>query len=412
LYDFAGQIRRYDIATQTMSVFKTVSNYTSGDLHENFGGMYINFINGAWRLTCLYPTNTATAGLRYAQYNFSTGVWSESNTNIGAANGAPQYHYNFGNYVFWAATEGCRRFDLSTLTSTLITGLTGNLMTTVSMCQYRNNIYCLAHNGNSTDLGLYQLVGTWQQVKTLVASLTSPTSDNTTLFTDGTYLYALFYHNSSWRCYQMDASLNITDITSIVLPEYLRVSGLTTSAFKGWHVDAHDDADNPEIWLTYTSNTGAANTTLAWYKWLGPSTQIEYAGDAGSGGYDSFIAFDFTGGGQYSYSQGEPNIQIEDTITASATAGNLDVDVRIYESPNLPEHTMVDVQLDFVESLGPPRQTASLVSVSPSGTIVNGNTARVGATSGTLYTLEWLAAADGIVSGDRVTIVPRVAKTQ
>lgn len=405
-YRLYGDVKRYDTVTGTTITFKSLSQYVHNN-REEAAGMWILYSSGDWYLCVFYP-GTGSNGL-VARYNFTTDTWSEPSTAFYShADGThSQYRYQFGDTIYWFTSAGsCVAMNLATMSSSTITG-SAETYTTTSMCVYNGVIHMLGHAGNGTDLALYQLVGTFQNVKTVVASLTTPGS-YTQLFTDGTYLYALFYNNASWRCYQMDSAYNITDITTTVLPAYLRAGSLTSTSFRGWHIDAHLDPENPEIWLTYTTNPTTLAATLSWYRWRGPSAQMEYAGTAGEGGYDYWIGYDHAGGGQYAFSPGEPNVQIEGDITAGS-AGNLVVPVRIYPSNNLPDDTLVDLKLDFKNGLTPPREYATLASVSPSGTLIDSNTVRVGATSGTLYEVEWRASLDGILSGDRVTITPRIA---
>lgn len=405
----------YDTISGNNTSFRVPSdvNFNSG-AGEWYNGHYIANVSGTWYLVQLYPTDGN--GCKSDRYNFTTRTWSTSSSIHGISDqtfSSPKWQ--FGSAIYWILGASDAMTTNGTFYKLEISSNTGSSITspsihpnTVSMCSYNGNIYMVGHSGSSaTGLRLYQMVGgSWQLAKTINSPGPSTDSSPTQMFTDGTYIYVIAYYASSgWKVFQLDNGLNVTDISSSVLPSYLLSNtGLDyQAAFKGVNIDAHADPSNPEIILTYTASSKTIGAGLSWFKWLGPSSQIQYLGDAGEGGPDYWISYSVDGGGQFIYSPGEPNIQVEGVIDAASTAGNVDVPFRVYESTNVPSGTLVDVSLFYSETPHPPRTRARITNVTPSGSQIDDYTVRVAATSGTLWGLEWRAAADGVTVGNRIS---------
>ena len=97
-------------------------------------------------------------------------------------------------------------------------------------------------------------------------------------------------------------------------------------------------------------------------------------------------------------------------MSAAATAGNVDVPFRVYESDNVPSGTLVDVNLYYSNTPHPPRSRAMITSPTPSGLQIDDYTIRVPAGSGQMWGLEWRSAADGVQVGEQVSLTLYTSK--
>jgi len=410
-YIRAGTVYEYDTISENNTAFRSLTGYTSQNHYEHHHGIFISNIGGVWYLTCLYVYSTSE--VRAERYNFSTQTWTNS-AGLGGIgdNSHPQRRYQFSNNLYWFSNSTCHKYDISANSVSTVTGFSGDHRAT-SMCAFNDGVYLLQPS-SSTTLVLYQFIGgIWQAVKTIGSSFSSiQTTLPPLLLTYGTDMFAIFYQDSSsgWTCYKITSGLVVSDVSSNVIPSYLRVSGLSSSCFKGWHVDAHIDPSDPEIWITYTAAATTEGSSLGWFRFNGGSSQISYVGDAGQGGPDYCISYDWTGGGQYIFSPGEPNIQIEGELSSASTAGNVDVPFRIYESNNVASGVLVDVNLYYSTKPHPPRSRGRITNVTPSGDIIDDYTVRVAAGSGQLWGLEWRSAADGVQVGEQVSITLYTSK--
>lgn len=355
---------RYDTVTGTTALFRSPPGFAYQNHYENSGGIYLSFDGTEWYLTYMYVN--ANSNLRAERYRFSNRTWVTSGTFASAADGqSPQFKYFFNNQVFWFQGSTCYRLDTLALTSGTVGGFTGNYLAT-SMCMHNNNIY-LAVTSTTSTVNLYLFVGgAWNLVKTITASAaTLANARPNRLFSDGTNMYLFVYQNTAsvgWLCYQIDGmSFAETDISANVVPAFLRQSGLTTSLFRGFHVDSHSDPNSPELWLTYTAAYTTAGSSLAWYRWMGPNALMQYGGDAGEGGQDYFLSYDWTGGGHYAWTPGEPYAVMEGTPT-SVAGGKTRIYFRIYTSNLLALDAPVEVQLHYSTDLEPPRNLATIAN--------------------------------------------------
>lgn len=410
----------YDTISGNNAVFRQASDASANSgSAEWYGGVYITNIGGDWYLVYFYPTNAGS--LKAERYHFASNTWLTS-SNIHAAGDAdfalPRFQY--GSDIYWhlgnssnmTAAPTTYKYSISGNTASSFSGPANTYGNTISMVSYLGGLYALGHG--TAGLQLFQLIGgLWQLISTINATGPSTTHSPTQMFTDGTYLYCIaYYATSGWRMWQLTSGLVATEITSSVFPTYLRSNtGLNYQAsFRGIHVDSHTDPSNPEIWLTYSAGSKTLGAGLSWFRWMGPSSVMNYVGDAGEGGQDYNISYSQDGGGQYIYSAGEPNIQVEGEVEAAATAGNVAVPFKVYESLNVPSGSLVDVNLFYSTSPHPPRSRGRITNVTPSGEQIDDYTVRVAATSGTLWGLEWRSAADGVAVGERVSCTLYVSK--
>lgn len=355
-------LSRYDTISGGNISFRNPPGFTYQNHYENSGGIYLSFDGTEWYLTYIYVN--ASANLRADRYRFSNQTWTTSGTFASAGDGQnPQFRYFFNNQVFFF-TSGptCYRYDTISMSAGTVSGFTGDWRAT-SMCMHKGNIY-LATAASATQLNLYIYVGgAWNLVQSIAGLSGVNTTTPNRLFSDGTDMFLLAYRNVvsvGWRCYKIDgSSFATTDISDAVLPLFLRQSGLTISAFKGFHIDSHTDPDNPEIWLTYTAAWTTAGSSLAWYRWMGEAALMNYEGDAGEGGPDYFISYDWTGGGHYAWTPGEPYVTIEGAPEA-VVGGKTRIKFRVTESSILLNDAPVNVQLQFAQRADPPRMLGTI----------------------------------------------------
>jgi hypothetical protein len=354
-------VYQYDTVTDINVLLRSFTGYTSQNHYENSGGIYLSFDGTEWYLTCMYVS--ASTVMRAERYRFLDRTWATSGTFASAADGQnPGFRYFFNNNVFWGAANVFYKYDTLAMTSSTVSGLPGDHRAT-SLCMHNNNIFMATPSSTTTNFQLYMFVGgAWNQVALVNAGITGINNGAPSrLFSDGTNMYWLVYSSTSgWNCFQVDGmTFAITNISTTVVPAFLRVAGLSASAFKGFHVDSHNDPNNPEIWLTYTSAWATAGSSLAWYQWMGPSMLMQYSGDAGEGGPDYFLSYDWSGGGHYAWTPGEPYAVMEGTPLA-LSGGKTRVYFRVYESDLLPLDTDVEVQLHYSSDLEPPRELATI----------------------------------------------------
>ena len=412
---FSNSVYEYDTIGGSNTSVRNFADFTGSGGREFFHGIYIANVTGTWYMVAVRPNGSAN-NIGVERYNFTTLSWEITTGTVGLSDNVYfTFKHQFGSDVYWFMGDSNLNSDPVTIKVDIagnvlstFNGPTGCTTRTLSLCSYRGAIYALGIDATN-GLRLFQLVGgVWQLVKTINATAPATTDTMTQIFTDGTYMYAIAYYSTSgWRMWQLDAGLNAVEISSSVFPSYLlNNTGLTnTSVFKGVHIDSHMDPTNPEIWLTYTAGHYTPGSALSWFRWLGPSSQIQYVGDAGEGGPDYCIGYSRDGGGQFTFSPGEPNIQVHGDIEASITSpGNVDVPFRVYESNNVAVDNLVDVNLYYSTTPHPPRTLARLTNITPSGFQIDDYTVRVVANSGTLWNVEWRAAADNVPVGERVSL--------
>lgn len=356
-------VYQYDTITDANVLLRSFTGYSPQNHYENSGGIYLSFDGTEWYLTCMYVSGATV--MRAERYRFLDRTWTTSGTFASATDGQnPGFRYFFNNNVFWGAANVFYKYDTLAMTASTVSNLLGDHRAT-SLCMHNNNIFMATPAGTTTNFQLYMFVGgSWNQVALVNAGITG--MNNTApgrLFSDGTNMYWLVYSSTSgWNCFQVDGmTFAITNISTTVLPAFLRVTGLSASAFKGFHVDSHTDPSNPEIWLTYTAAWATAGSSLAWYRWMGPSTLMQYGGDAGEGGPDYFLSYDWSGGGHYAWTPGEPYAVMEGTPLA-ISGGKTRVYFRVYESDLLPLDAPVEVQLHYSADLEPPRELATIAN--------------------------------------------------
>jgi len=396
---------RYDTINNTISSIRTLTGYTFQNHYEHHGGMYLTLIDGEWYLTVMYVSGNNS--IRAERLRISNNTWATSGTfaNFGD-NSHPQFRYFFNNQVYWFNGSNCYRYDTISMTAGTVAGAAGDHRST-SMCMHNNNVY-LSTAASSSQLNIYLLVGgAWNLIYSITGLTNQTTGLPTRLFSDGTNMYLLAYTNVAnvgWRCYQINVGgPSHIDISTTVLPAFLRNSGLSSSCFKGFHVDSHNNPANPEIWLTYTAAFTTVGASLAWYQWMGPSSQMVYSGDVGEGGPDFMISYDWSGGGHYAFTAGEPYIVMEGTPTP-ILGGKTRITFRVSESNTLPLNSDVDVQLHFGSDAEPPRALGTVSNPLPAGSVIDSNTVRLIADESILQSLDWHNVTDGIAPGQRVSI--------
>lgn len=104
------------------------------------------------------------------------------------------------------------------------------------------------------------------------------------MIVDSPYLYVFNIKNlsSTWGCWQVDASYNVTDITSTVIP-----SGMTgTGAIQQSRTLTFADTDwapgtNPPKYLIHAEN-GTSGSSLGLYAWQGPTSPMLFLDGGGN----------------------------------------------------------------------------------------------------------------------------------
>lgn len=417
----------------TWSNILTLPNYytDTGRAGDEQMIMHLCNVGGTYYLAVMYNSSSTvidTTGYMMAlSYNLSTNTYSATSTTAlslssGGSASNPR-NWAFGESVFfngviyvphYGTAYGIVAYNVASVTLSLLDNAIaiGSPTTapTASLCIWNNELWLAHYDDGTVALQLRKLVGS--SFVSQIASVTGGTVAWSTgvskpcCWTDGTYLYIFALRaTGAWDLWQINSSLVATNITSTV------ISGFTGQDLDSrWRcvVDQHTNPTNPDIYLLYFGDATAGGT-IAFYKWNGPSSQMSYLGNAGSAWSVMHIANPMLGGGEMMYSLGEPHIVIEGSPSNTSTPGNCRISYRIYESSLFPSGTPAEVNMYFHPDLGPPTSRCLLTNPSV-GTMANNYTITgVTAGSGTLYTVDWRAAANGVNNGDGVTLVASVS---
>lgn len=411
------------------TVFSLTSPYTTDDL---FNRMTSCVIDGVTYIVVMYASSSSTTSSAYTRaaiYNVNTGTLTTTGElALGSGNGfyAPGgmgthrlFYFNGIVYGIACATTTGEYIIKINVTSATISKTTFASSTVgdhcrAYMCVFNNELWMLATNGTgaSANYILYKEIGGAFVAQYTVATLTV---SNTTqgwkplLFTDGTYMYAICQSEVSsattWKMYRCTTT-SASDITSSVMSGF---SGQSRDSRWEFVVDQHSNPQNPDYILIYRSGylQGSTNT---FYRFTDSSTQLQYLGQSGEGGLPASIAIPAMGGGEKMFRNGELHIAFEGPPTMADNPGNMTVYFRIFESSLFPSGYPVNVKMFVTDGLGVPTQPCRLANPQPSGTISNSYTLTgIEAGSGTLYSVDWRAVADGYTAGDPVTMVASVS---
>lgn len=268
------------------SVLTLTNPEVSGDAAA-VSGLYPVEIDGTTQLVCVY--SDATAGRwRWIKYDGTT--WSQAPDYFSTGTDTPTRSIyatqiyrnqlvmtgfnNFGNMRGMIFDPATNSFQVALISADTASQL-------ASMCVYDERLFMMVRNGagNASILEYQESQFLNEVVDTGVAVGTFSTAADAkwALFTDNTYMYALFGNSASaaedgWECFRYDTSLAQTDISTEVLPSiHLSSNNGGTSGdpidqrFEAVY-DQDTDVENPVIYLYYSAN-GSSGASYTMYQW-------------------------------------------------------------------------------------------------------------------------------------------------
>ena len=419
--------------------------FTNPDLVAGQGvarsGLHVFYVGSSPYLVGWYKTTTGAVNLRGYRLAVIGGGWSEQTdvataAALGAVNGgSPHNEIPFrGLLYFGTAVDGGaltqRTYNPSTGAFATLThpiSNAGGLNYLYDYCVLDNVLYMVTPIDVSSGVNgrprLYPLTaGSWNTTPTVLDTV--PANFGATnggvarwcLFTDGTNLYALCLVNTDgvgtnygWRCYQISPSLIVSDITTTVLSTSLRspddggsLSLAQTGRFFKF-VDVDTTPLTPVIYLVYTPDNDPAEA-ISFYQWVSNAatmTLIETNGVAS----DAWSNLSQTGGERI-FTFGEMNILI---TNRQPVIGGERLFFRAWGSVGAADKF---VRFTFNKQGEPPAVQCTLSGTASGGTAVRvGNELQgVEADDGiTEYSITWNIGADGVTSGNRVQVIPRIS---
>lgn len=421
LYFLGGQVlRKYNRGTTN---WDTVYHPAPNPTNKTDSGIFFIPVNGVPHLCWIYCVDGNTfATFRGVKYNLVTGATTETSNFSAAGNiGYKTSSVVYNGAVYWAQsflTSSVSPLIYNPATNTLGANGTGGVVGGVStggtsLCIYNKQLYCLTVRDSSNRVSLSRWNG---NNFGFIASLDTPTAGGGTstaqgcvLFTDRTYLYAIFPKVSAtaqnYLCVRIDSLGSTTDITSTVLPSEL--TGNTSASSRAWcYVNNEDSQTNPEIFI-YIALSATAGGTVAKYKWNGSAAPITLVGIGGDLSYS--FSDDLEGAGHRSYTTNEPDILIR-SVEQSSTVGAVKVNLNIFESSLIPSGTPCVYKIFVDADFEHPQTECILSNPQPSGTVINSTTVTsIVIGSGINYSVDWKPTLNGITPNQAVKLVPWVS---
>ncbi len=390
-------------------------------------GLYVIYDGDQAKLTAIY--GTASAGSddwRAVIYDANTATWSETAefANV-AAMLTMGTELVFNNVLHIIGDSLAMTWDVA---GSALTARSSPFQATrqdQDLCVFNGRLFCV-YKSNTDDISLAEYTsGAWTIVPAATAfapysTATAFTAARMSLFTDGTFMYALvgsddFVASSGWRCYQFDAALSPTDITAAVLPASLISTG-DGGTFAGTITNerffAYPDADTTPgsltIWL-YHAAAPTAGTSFSLYQWNGPATLIGSGGTPDDSGGDvahAPVAFSAIGGDR-AWTAGELDIRVTQRVSV---LGGQRIYFKAWGQAGFADKT---VQFRFSTEGESALTVATLRAASATGgtAAVSGNTiVNVDADDGvTEFSAIWDTPLDGLTSGQRAQLVPEIS---
>lgn len=388
-----------------------------------------------------YKTTTGAGNLRGYRLDVNAGTWSEqtdtaTGTALGATDGgSPHNEIPFKGLLYFGTADNGgvvaqRTYNPQTGTFATLPNPISNgsgLNYVYDYCAWNNSLWMVtpidmsaAANGRPR---LYQLgTNTWNTSPTVLDTipanlgLTSGGVARWCLFTDSTFLYALCLVNTDmigvnygWRLYRINSSFVVTDITAAVLPTSLRSpddggpSPLPTTGRFTKFVDVDSDPVNPTTYLVYSPNNSPASQ-ISLFEFTDDSTPLNLIETNG-------VASDAAphlvqSGGERIFTAGELNVLI---TNRQPVIGGEQLFFRAWGDPGFNDKT-VNFRFNAEGEPVVAPCTLSGTATGGSATRVGNNIQQVNADNGvTEYSTIWDIGANGIVTGTRVQVVPRIS---
>ncbi len=325
----------------------------------------------------------------------------------------------YRNVFYWADGSTVRALELdgtlTTYTSVFPTGRSAH----AGFGVFDNRLFVIGLDSDAagTPWKIWEFLGgTFTVVHTIAASngvaLNSSRFQAACLFTDSTFLYALFpsqnasvqHSNYLVKLTKSGAGFTESDISTLTLPSELRNGGANTGAYTRFDslIDDETEATSPGINLFYLDDNAGDRT---YYPWSGASTPM--VGSSSASGNYALSAI--PGGGERFWSSGDLNIEI---ISFTTLPSGTEISFKAYGDAGGGDDKTC--RFYFNSSEENPVTQCTLVGTATGGSATrNGNQVEdVKADDGvTTYTAIWDAATDGLSAGTRVTAKATISTT-
>lgn len=387
-------------------------------------GLNVIYIAGEPHLVGLYRD---TGGqLRAYRQNMVTGVWTESAASAGlltVPTGAVGGLWNeivFQDQLFVFGSDSATslprafRYDPATdlYYSDNIT-IANTIDRAADFVVFNNRLHMVYRNA-AAELRLGEWVnGTWVDLALIDPGPVNATTDShrRLVFTDQTNIYAIVGSDSTWRCWQLDGAFTPTDISTTVLPASLRSAAVGGGSFvgapAGRMIGIADVETIPGTFAFYIiyAVDGAPGTPVLQYAWQGNAAVMTTTGVLGGNVAHAFPSAKATGGERFF----TPN-ELDVVCTGnSPVIGGERVKFRAWGAVGPADKT---VEFYYNRQGEPSTALATLTGVASGGVALRmgDQVTQVQADNGaTEYEVTWNIGANGIVAGDRVQLVPRIA---
>ena len=284
-------------------------------------------------------------------------------------------------------------------------------------CVFDGELYGMGPitSGNNANFSLKKLIGSqFAQVQTLSGNhLTADQNQRLSgsiLFSDGVNMYAFLPGRdgatspgtTAVQLAPNGATFIETQISVQVLPASVRPP---IGERQFWHsfLDNDTDPENPNI--TIWSQVPDGDSSYNAWQWNGPSLLMTNLGP----GPDAGLALPHTkdGGGEYVFTQDEPNVEI---ISVTPAIDTQTVSFVVY-SPNPTDMLKIRFWFDDGETFA--RTSAMLIGPVTGGGVLSSDTTGdyvdgVLADGVTIHTVTWDIVSDGLAKGDPVILMPAI----
>jgi hypothetical protein len=393
-------------------------------VRQHTTGIYQIVLSGVPTLYVLYPSTGSSSSWTGALLNGNTDVWSETSEQVSVTHTASidygteliyrgvLYRASAGDLLtFDPGAESIGSIDLGDLSAA------GER---VGIGIFNDRLLLIGRDTPSTEVALFEVTGGGVSLLVTVPSSLAHAASlmemRHALFPspDGAVLYAAVSDatggigNHFYKFIDTAGTISFdSDLADPVLPAGLRVGGGSPADTNRWWV-FYDQETTVGVakCLIYFAPDDAPGSILTQYAFVDESTVITQEDSGGSASWAAAAVM--TGGGERIFTPGEMNIQVVERLAVfggealrfkawGATGADKSVNFRL--------NTETEVPLLLATLSGTP----TVVSGPAPAPTRNVNTLEgVTADGTTIYQTVWDIATDGLVSGQRAQLVPRV----
>lgn len=392
---------------------------------ENFHlhGPYQIVLGGVSSLFVMWGEGGAATNWNASFLNGNTDVWSDVGIQAGVTHGATN---SWGKQIVYrgvwygVSDTGIMTFDPGAASFGTISAGPISRLQRVGFGIFNDRLLLLGRSTATGFVALYEIVGgaVAHLFDTTFADLggDAVTGGRYALFPDpgGVSLYGLATSSTGgtgtifMKFIDTAGTISFsTDLSNPVLPAGLRAGGGTTVDTNRWWVH-YDQETAPGIarLVIYHAPDGSSGSILTQYVFVDESTEIAQE-DTGANAAWAFSNV-MTGGGERIFTPGELNIEITDRI---AILGGQAVRFKCYgqagadKQVDFRRNTQTEVPLTVATLIGVPSVISGPAPApTRSGNVLQGVTAD----GATLYETTWDIGTDGVPSGSRAQLAPRI----